>query len=67
MHTEVGLLSWVSHTTIARAIGINKDAVRCYLRAATLIGAVKVKYTYAEQHTDRPFGTTQTTQITRTD
>ena len=48
MHTEVGLLSWVSHTTIARAIGINKDAVRCYLRAATLIGAVKVKYTYAE-------------------
>ena len=47
MHTEVGLLSWVSHTTIARAIGINKDAVRCYLRAATLIGAVKVKYTYA--------------------
>ena len=48
MHTEVGLLSWVSHTTIARAIGINKDAVRCYLRAATLIGAVKVKYTYAK-------------------
>ena len=47
MHTEVGLLSWVSHTTIARAIGINKDAVRFYLRAATLIGAIKVKYTYA--------------------
>ena len=47
MHTEVGLLSWVSHTTIARAIGINKNAVRYYLRAATLIGAVKIKYTYA--------------------
>ena len=30
MHTEVGLLSWVSHTTIARAIGINKNAVRYY-------------------------------------
>ena len=47
MHTEVGLLSWVSHTTIARVIGINKNAVRYYLRAATLIGAVKIKYTYA--------------------
>ena len=48
MHTEVGLLSWVSHTTIARAIDINKNAVRYYLRAATLIGAVKIKYTYAK-------------------
>ena len=54
MHTEVGLLSWVSHTTIARAIGINKNAVRYYLRAATLTAQSRSSTPTQEQRTNRP-------------
>ena len=45
MKPEIGFISWVSHTTIGGDIHLSKKAVRYYLEAAVLIGAVKVKFT----------------------
>jgi hypothetical protein len=58
MNPEVGNLSWVSHATIATQVGLGKEAVKFYLKAACLVGAVRVRYTNAStahQRTQRFF------------
>jgi hypothetical protein len=45
MDSRVGLLSWVSHGTIAKDLGLHYKSVQCHLTAAVLIGELRVRYT----------------------
>ena len=45
MEPDIGFISWVSHATIGKDLHLSKKAVRYYLEAAVLIGALKVKFT----------------------
>ncbi len=44
MDPRVGNLSWVSHATIAKDVGIRREAIHYHLLAATLIGELRVRY-----------------------
>ena len=44
MRPELGNLSWVSHETIAKELGINRTTVRAHLEAAVILGEARVRY-----------------------